>query len=93
MEYLKIVVSIMIEKMSWNLLGTIPEGVSKLCIVFDCHGIDDSSDLEWAFLELHDAGVVDAGPLRKYQDWQFGGILHMFFQSATSSALMMSTVS
>jgi hypothetical protein len=36
--------------------------------------------LEAAFLELHDAGVVDAGPLGKDEDGQLVGILHVIFQ-------------
>jgi hypothetical protein len=36
--------------------------------------------LEAAFLELHDAGVVDASPLRKDEDGQLVGILHVIFQ-------------
>ncbi len=36
--------------------------------------------LEAAFLELHDAGVVDASSLGKDEDGQLVGVLHVIFQ-------------
>ena len=50
------------------VLGAVPEGLSKFDVIFDSDRPNGSADLERSLLELHDTGVVDAGPLRKYQD-------------------------
>ena len=50
------------------VLGTVPEGFSKLDVIFDGDRPNGSTNLKGALLELHDAGVVDAGSLGKYQD-------------------------
>ena len=42
------------------MFGAVPEGVPKLGVVLDGHGVDCAADLEGAFLELHHAGVVYA---------------------------------
>lgn len=39
------------------------------------------ADLKGSFLELHDARVVDAGPLGKDEDWQLVGIVHVLLES------------
>ena len=50
------------------VLGAVPEGFSKLDVIFDGDRPNGSTNLKGALLELHDAGVVDASPLGKYQD-------------------------
>ena len=47
------------------MLGAVPEGVPKLGVVLDGDGVDCAANLEGALLELHHAGVVDAGAYRK----------------------------
>ncbi len=44
--------------------------------------------LEAAFLELHDAGVVDAGPLGKDEDGQLIGVLHVIFQPENKNLVL-----
>ena len=67
------------------ILGAVPEGFSKLDVIFDGHRPNGSTDLKRSLLELHDAGVVDASPLRKYQDWQLVWVLHVLLQSLKHS--------
>ena len=62
------------------VLGAVPERFPKLGIVLDGHGEDRSADLEGPLLELHDAGVVDAGALGEDEDGELLEILHVFPQ-------------
>ena len=64
------------------VLGAVPESLSKLDIVLDGDRPNGSANLKGAFLELHDAGVVDAGPLGEDEDGQLVRVLNVFLQSA-----------
>ena len=43
------------------MLGAVPEGVAELGVIFDRDWIYRATDLEGSLLELHHAGIVDAG--------------------------------
>lgn len=62
------------------VLGAVPESFSKLDVVLYSHRPDGPTDLEGSLLELHDAGVVDAGPLGEYEDGQLVRVLHVLLQ-------------
>ena len=60
--------------------GAVPEGFSKFDVIFDGDRPDGSTNLKGSFLELHDTGVVDAGPLGEYEDGQLVRVLHVLLQ-------------
>ena len=47
------------------MLGAVPEGVAELGVVLDRDGVDGAAHLERPLLELHHAGVVDAGACKE----------------------------
>ena len=47
----------------------------------DGNRINDTSDFETAFFELHYWRIVDASSLGENQNGQFFGIIHVLFQS------------
>ena len=51
-----------------RVLGAVPEGVAELGVVLDSDGVDGAAHLKRPLLELHDAGVIDAGALREDED-------------------------
>ena len=63
------------------VLGAVPECFSKLWIILDGYRKYGTANLEWPLLELHNAGVVDAGSFRKNEDWKLLWILNMLLQS------------
>ena len=62
------------------VLGAVPEGLSKFDVILDGHRPNGSTDLERSLLELHDAGVIDAGSLGEYEDGQLVRVLHVLLQ-------------
>ena len=62
------------------VLGAVPESLSELDIVLDGDRPNGSTDLKGALLELHDAGVVDAGALGEDEDGELLRVTDMLLQ-------------